>query len=169
MSTSHKSFGKGGDSAQGTSGSSAGANNGRKPGRNVKGKKRQATSPANEDDVERHKRLRLNWLHALQEQEREFRERESEMREAAERTAALRARLAELDEGDPEFEREISLVHLILPVAALDVEWSPTPEWEPGDFEVPVLEATSEVGSQDVRDEGALQWLQPVNINLYFV
>ena len=78
MPASHKSFGNGGNSAQGTSGSNAGANDGRKPGRNVKGKKRQATSPANEDDVERGKRLRLDRLHALQEQEREFRERESD-------------------------------------------------------------------------------------------
>ena len=74
------------------------------------------------------------------------------MREAAERTATLRAWLAELDEGDPEFEREISPVHLIPPVAALDVERSPAPERELGDFEVPVSEATSEVGSQDIRD-----------------
>ena len=101
MSASNKTVGNAGGSAQGTSGNNAGANDGRKPGRDDKGKKRQATSPANEDDVERRKRLRLDRLHALQEQEREFRERETEMREAVERTAALRAWLAELDEGDP--------------------------------------------------------------------
>ncbi len=172
MSNANNNVGNNAGGARGAPGRDAGGNGGEKSGGGEKGKgKRPAVSPPPETPEEKRARLERNrefLLLDLEEQEREYTARAREMEERARELAQRRAELQGLSADHPDFGWEWAPA-LAAPVDELFAEREETPPRKKGDFEEPLSESTSEVGSVDRVWEGASQYAIRTFTNRFFV